>query len=100
MLYMSYHDLGQSQRLHGRHLELGNPCKMSYSCTFEGNICRTFEWELRGKRPLGRPRRRYEDNIKIDLREVGCDSENWIDLAQDRDQWQTHVMMVINLWGP
>ena len=38
------------------------------------------------KRPLGRPRRRWEDNIKMDLREVGCDSRDWIDLAEDRDQ--------------
>ena len=40
-----------------------------------------------GKRPLGRPRRRWEDNIKLDLREVGCDAGIWIDVAQDRDQW-------------
>ena len=38
------------------------------------------------KRPLGRPRRRWEDNIKMDLREVGCDPGDWIDLAEDRDQ--------------
>ena len=38
------------------------------------------------KRPLGRPRRGWEDNIKMDLREVGCDAGNWIDLAEDRDQ--------------
>ena len=41
-----------------------------------------------GKRPLGRPRRRWEDNIKIDLRETGCDVEDWLDLAQDRVQWR------------
>ena len=40
-----------------------------------------------GKRPLGRPRRRWEDNIKMDLREVGCDPGEWIYLAEDRDQW-------------
>jgi hypothetical protein len=40
-----------------------------------------------GKRPLGRPRRRWVDNIKMHLREIGCDGRNWIELAQDRDQW-------------
>ena len=41
-----------------------------------------------GKRPLGRPRRRWEDNIKVDLQEVGCGSMDWIDLAQDGDRWR------------
>ena len=40
-----------------------------------------------GKRPLGRPSRRWEDSIKMDLKYVGCDSGDWIDLAEDRDQW-------------
>ena len=44
-----------------------------------------------GKRSLGRPRRRWEDNIKMDLKEVGCDARNWMDLAQDKDQWQAYV---------
>jgi hypothetical protein len=44
-----------------------------------------------GKRPLGRPRRRWEDNIKMDLREIGIDGENWILLAQDRIQWWAFV---------
>ena len=44
-----------------------------------------------GKKPLGRPRRRWEDNIKTDLREVGCDPGEWIDLAEDRDQLQAYV---------
>jgi hypothetical protein len=47
------------------------------------------------KRPLGRPRRRWEDNIKIDLQEA-----DWIDLAQDRDRWQALVYAVMNLWVP
>ena len=42
-------------------------------------------------RPLGRPRRRWEDNIEIDLREVFCDAGDWIDVAQDRDQWRAYV---------
>ena len=53
-----------------------------------------------GKRPSGRPRRRREDNIKIDLREVVCKLGEWIDLAEDRDQWRAFVMAVINLWVP
>jgi hypothetical protein len=48
-------------------------------------------------RPLGRPRHRWEDNIKIDLREIGIDGANWIWLAQDRVQWQAFVNMVMNL---
>jgi hypothetical protein len=48
-------------------------------------------------RPLGRPRRRWVDNIKIDLREIGWDGMNWIDVAQDRDQWRALVNAVINL---
>ena len=43
-----------------------------------------------GKRPLGRPRRRWEDNITMDLREVGCDPGKWIDLAEDTDQWRAY----------
>ena len=46
------------------------------------------------KRPLGRPRHRWEDNIKMDLREVGCDAGDWIDLAQYRVKWRAHVMEV------
>ena len=50
-----------------------------------------------GKRPLGRPRRRWEDNIKMDLQEVGCGSMDWIELAQDRDRWRSLVNAVMNL---
>jgi hypothetical protein len=53
-----------------------------------------------GKRPLGRPRRRWEDSIKMDFREIGIDRANWIQLAQDRVQWQACVNMVMNLWVP
>ena len=52
------------------------------------------------KRPLGRPRRRWEDNIKMDLREVGCDPRDWRALAEDRDQWRAYVRAVMNLWVP
>jgi hypothetical protein len=53
-----------------------------------------------GKRPLGRPRRRSVDNIKMDLREIRWGGMDWIDLAQDRDQWRAHVNMVMNLRVP
>jgi hypothetical protein len=52
------------------------------------------------KRPLGRPRRRWEDNIKLDLRERGIDEANWIRLAQDMVQWWASVNMVMNLRFP
>jgi hypothetical protein len=53
-----------------------------------------------GKRPLGRPRRRWEDNIRMDLREIGCDGMDWIDLVQDRDQLRAFVNTVMNLRVP
>jgi hypothetical protein len=52
------------------------------------------------KRPLGRPSRRWVDNIKIDLRERGWDGRDWIDLAQDRDRWRALVNTVMNLRVP
>ena len=53
-----------------------------------------------GKRPLGRPRRRWEDNIKMDLQEVGGGCEDWMELAQDRDRWRTLVSTMMNLRVP
>jgi hypothetical protein len=52
------------------------------------------------KRPLGRPSRRWVDNIKIDLREIEWDGVDWIDRAQDKDQWRALVNTVMNLWVP
>jgi hypothetical protein len=53
-----------------------------------------------GKRPLGRPRRRWVDNIRMDLQNVGCRNMDWIGLAQDRDRWRTLVSAVMNLRVP
>jgi len=53
-----------------------------------------------GRRPLGRPRRRWEDNIKMDLQEVGCADMDWIDLAQDRDRWRALASGVMSLRVP
>jgi hypothetical protein len=61
------------------------------------NAYRILVGKPEGKRPLGRPRRRWVDEIKIDLREIGWGGMHWIDLAQDRDRWRALVSMVINL---
>ena len=53
-----------------------------------------------GKRPLGRPRRRWEDNIKMDLQKGGYGGMDWIKLAQDRDRWRALVNVIMNLWVP
>jgi hypothetical protein len=53
-----------------------------------------------GKRPLGRPRRRWEDNVRMDLREIGWGGMDWIDLAQDRDQRRALVNTAMNLQVP
>jgi hypothetical protein len=60
------------------------------------NIYRTLVGKPEGKRPLGRPRPRWADNIKMDLREIGWGSMEWIDLAQDRDQWKALMNTAMN----
>jgi len=52
------------------------------------------------KRPLGRPRRRWEDNIKMEIQEVSCGGMDWFELAQDRDRWRALVNAVMNLQAP
>jgi hypothetical protein len=61
------------------------------------NACEILVRKPEGRRPLGRPRRRWVDNIKMDLREIGLDGVDWIDLAQDRDQWRALMNTVMNL---
>jgi len=59
-----------------------------------------FVGKLEGKRQLGRARRRWENNIKMDLQEVGCGVVDWIELARDRDRWRALVNAVMNLRVP
>jgi hypothetical protein len=66
----------------------------------KNNAYRIFVGKPEGKRPLERPRRRWEDNIYMDLSEIGWGVMDWIDLAQDRDQRRALVNTVINLWAP
>jgi len=63
-------------------------------------VYRILVGKSEGKRPLGRPRHRWEDNIKLDLREKGIDGANWIQLAQDRVQWRAFVNTVVNFRVP
>jgi hypothetical protein len=60
----------------------------------------SINWLTDGKRPLGRPRCTWVNNIRIDLREIGLNRMNWIDLAQDKDQWRALVNAVMNLRIP
>ena len=64
------------------------------------NAYRVLVGKPEGKRHLGKPRRRWEDNIKMDLREVGFDPGDWIALTEDRDQWRAYVRTVMNLRVP
>jgi hypothetical protein len=63
-------------------------------------VYRVLVGKPEGKRPLGRPRRRWEDNIQVHLQEVGCGFMDWIELAQDRDSWRALVNAVMNLRVP
>jgi hypothetical protein len=64
------------------------------------NANRILVGKPEGRRPLRRPRRRWVDNVKMDLREIGWDGVDWVDLAQDRDQWRALVNTVMNLQVP
>ena len=63
-------------------------------------VYRVLVGKPEGRRPLWRPRRRWEDNIKMDLQEVKCGGMDWIELAQDWDKWRALVIVVMNLWVP
>jgi len=66
----------------------------------ERSVYRVLVGKPEGRRPLGRPRHRWVDNIRMDLQEVGCGYMDWIGLAQDRDRWRTLVSAVMNLRVP
>jgi hypothetical protein len=55
-------------------------------------------WKPEGKRPFGTPRHRWEDNIRMDLQEVGCEGVDWIELSQDRERWRAVLNAVMNIW--
>ena len=63
-------------------------------------VYRVLVGKPEGKRPLGRSMRRWEDNIRMDIKEVGCGSVDWIDLAQDMDRWRALVIAVMSLRVP
>jgi hypothetical protein len=74
--------------------------EMDRACNTNGekrNAYRILVGMPAGKRPLGRPTRRWVDNVKIDIREIGWGGMEWIDLAQDTDQWRALVNTVMNL---
>ena len=64
------------------------------------DVCSVLVGKPEGKRPLGRPRRRWEDNINMDLQEVVCGCMNWSELVQDRDRWRALVNSVMNFRVP
>jgi hypothetical protein len=63
-------------------------------------VDRIFVGKPEGTRPLGRSRRRWVDNIRTDLEEVGCGGIDWIEMAQDGDRWRALVNAVMNIWVP
>jgi hypothetical protein len=76
---------------------MGGPCSTNGE---KRNAYRLLVGKPEGKRPLGRPRRRWVDNIKMDLREVGWGDVDWIGLDQDRNRWRALVNSVLNLRVP
>jgi hypothetical protein len=76
---------------------------MGGACGMNGenmNAYRILVRKPEGKRPLGRPRYRWEDNIRMDLREIGWGDMDWIDLAWDKDQWRALENSVLSFWAP
>ena len=66
-----------------------------------GAVYRVLVGKTEGKRPFGKPRRRWEGSVRTDLQEVGCGGGDWVELVQDRDRWRALVSAVMNLkmWG-
>jgi hypothetical protein len=106
---------GEWRKLHNEELNdlLSSPnvIQVIKSITRWAGVCSTYGWRgevhsgivmgiPEGKRPLVNPRLRWEDNIKMDLQEVGCGAMDWIDLTEDRDRWRALVNAVINLGIP
>jgi hypothetical protein len=106
---------GEWRKLHNEELNglysLPNMVRVikSISSRWAGHVARMGEGRCvyrvlvgkpKGKRPLGRPRRRWEDNVRMDLQEVGCGCDDWIGLAQDRDRWRALVSAVRELRVP
>jgi len=63
-------------------------------------VCRVLVGKPEGKRPFGRPKHRWEDNIKIDIQGVGCGGMNWIELVQEKDRWRELVNVVLSFRVP
>jgi hypothetical protein len=76
---------------------MGGPCSTNGE---KRSAYRLLVGKLEGKRPLGRPRRRWVDNIRMDLEEVGWGDVDWIDLAQDRNRWRALMNSLLNLRVP
>jgi len=79
------------------------PTKLGWACGAYGEergVYRVLLGKPDGRRPLGRARRRWVDNIRMDLQEVGCGFIDWVGLVQDRDRWRTLVSAVMNLRVP
>jgi hypothetical protein len=91
ILYSSPNIIRQTKS--GRMRWVGHMARMGE----ETNVYRVLMGKPEGKRPLGRPRHRWEDGIRMDLREIGWGSVDWIQLAQDKDRWRALVNTVMNL---
>jgi hypothetical protein len=93
MVFIKYH--------HGDQIkwdEMGGIC--STNGRDERHACNILVGKAEGKRQLGRPRRRYKDNIKLDLTDTGWEGVDWIRLAKDREQWRALLNMAMNLRVP
>ena len=78
----------------------GHVAHINYNYNYDRSVHKVLMGKPEGKRPLGRPRCRWEDNIKMDLKEVGRGHGDWMELAQDRDRWRALVGTVRDFWVP